>query len=61
MLEFRVRVPDGALFGGNMKIKVLIDFDDSGNFYEEGTVESFDMAIELLQLAEEAEENGYDR
>ncbi len=43
-----------------MKIKVLIDFDDSGNFYEEGTVESFDMAIELLQLAEEAKREGYD-
>ena len=44
----------------NMKIKILIDKDDSGNFEEEGIATSFDGAIELLELAQEAKEYGYD-
>ena len=44
-----------------MKIKILIDEDDSGNFEEEGIATTFDRAIELLELAQEAMEYEYDR
>ena len=43
-----------------MKIKILIDKDDSGNFEEEGIATTFDRAIELLELAQEAKEYDYD-